>query len=421
MALSFVPNSSRAGQRFLGVVVGPTGLTGATGATGETGATGPTAGIRQTYSNNPDDGDPGAGAFRLNNTTPSLATAAFLDNADAGGATVSGILDLFDDSTSTVKGILRIEKSADPTVWAQYQVTGSVVDGTGYRKLTLQNGAGSGAFTNGDAFALTFSRTGDKGDTGDTGATGPAGAVGITGTPTTGNLTKFSSATEITNAGAISTDGTFASNSDEKVPTEKAVKTYADGLITALRNGVSATYDTLKEVADWIATTGTAALKNTGTSGNTVPLLDGANTWSAKQTFSNTIELQQAFEKVTTSGGYAIEAGAVYDFLDWGNVVFWNGNASANWTLNVRGNGSNTTNSVMGFTKSLTITTMVQQGATAYYMTGFYIDGGLRTVKWLGQSAPTAGNPNSIDVYTFTIIKTADNTYTIIGTMAKAA
>lgn len=31
---------------------------------------------------------------------------------------------------------------------------------------------------------------------------------------------------------------------------------------------------------------GTAAFKNTGTSGNTVPLLDGVNTWSGIQTFS---------------------------------------------------------------------------------------------------------------------------------------
>lgn len=31
---------------------------------------------------------------------------------------------------------------------------------------------------------------------------------------------------------------------------------------------------------------GTAAVKNTGTSGNNVPLLDGSNTWSAAQTFS---------------------------------------------------------------------------------------------------------------------------------------
>jgi hypothetical protein len=44
-----------------------------------------------------------------------------------------------------------------------FNVTGSVVDGTGYRKLTLANGAGSGAFTNGDTFAITFFRAGDKG------------------------------------------------------------------------------------------------------------------------------------------------------------------------------------------------------------------------------------------------------------------
>ena len=74
---------------------------------------------------------------------------------DAGGATVSTIFDLFDDSTTTTKGYIRFEKSGDPTKWAQFAVTGSVVDGTGYRKLTLTSGAGSGAFTNGDTFAIT--------------------------------------------------------------------------------------------------------------------------------------------------------------------------------------------------------------------------------------------------------------------------
>src|SRR5690606_29815546 len=94
---------------------------------------------------------------------------------------------------------------------------------------------------------------------------------------TTGKLLEDSSV-------AISTDGTFAADSDAKVPTEKAVKTYADGLISALRDGVSASFDTLAEIASWIGTTGTAALKNTGTSGDAVPLLNAANTWGAPQT-----------------------------------------------------------------------------------------------------------------------------------------
>jgi len=136
------------------------------GPAGPTGATGHTSGIRQVYSTTTTDSDPGAGTFRLNNATPASATAAYLDNVDAGGATVSTIFDLFDDSTTTTKGYVRFEKSGDPTKWAQFAVTGSVVDGTGYRKITLTSGAGSGAFTNGDTFAITFYRSGDKGTDG---------------------------------------------------------------------------------------------------------------------------------------------------------------------------------------------------------------------------------------------------------------
>lgn len=145
---------------------------GARGATGATGAQGPSSGIRQAYSTTTTDADPGAGTFRLNHATPASATAAYLDNVDAGGATVSTIFDLWDDSTNTVKGSIYFEKSTDPAVWARFQVTGSVVDGTGYRKLTLANGAGSGAFTNADTFSITFARAGDVGAIGgSTGAT----------------------------------------------------------------------------------------------------------------------------------------------------------------------------------------------------------------------------------------------------------
>lgn len=153
-------------------------VSGATGATGATGTTGSASGVRQTYSTTTADADPGAGTFRLNNATPSSATAAYLDNLDAGGATVSGIFDTWDDSTNTTKGLLFLQKTTDPTVWASFRVTGSVVDGTGYRKLTLSSGAGSGAFTNGDVFTLTFSPAGDAGTNGAVATPEDHGAVG---------------------------------------------------------------------------------------------------------------------------------------------------------------------------------------------------------------------------------------------------
>jgi hypothetical protein len=49
------------------------------------------------------------------------------------------------------------------------------------------------------------------------------------------------------------------------------------------------------------------------------------------------------------------------------------------------------------------------------------IDGNAVTPKWQGGSAPTAGNADSLDVYSFTIIKTAANTYTVLGSQTQFA
>lgn len=51
------------------------------------------------------------------------------------------------------------------------------------------------------------------------------------------------------NATAVDTSAALGTD-DAKVPSQKAVKTYVDGLFTAIRNGVSASFDTLKELAD---------------------------------------------------------------------------------------------------------------------------------------------------------------------------
>jgi hypothetical protein len=128
----------------------------------QTGNRGINVGFRQTYSSTTTDGDPGAGNFRLNNATIASATAAYLDNLDVGGTTVSGIIDLWDDATNAVKGSVRFVNQDDPTIWAEFQITGSVVDGTGYRKLTLQNGQSAGAFSG--TFSVSFYRSGNAGD-----------------------------------------------------------------------------------------------------------------------------------------------------------------------------------------------------------------------------------------------------------------
>lgn len=102
-------------------------------------------------------------------------------------------------------------------------------------------------------------------------------------------------------------------------------------------------------------------------------------------------------------------------------ILYYTSNATGNWTLNVRGNSSTTLNTLMNTNDSLTVVFMATQGSTAYYQTSFTIDGVAVTPKWQGATSPAAGNASSIDVYTFTIVKTGSAAYTVFGSQTRFA
>ena len=102
-------------------------------------------------------------------------------------------------------------------------------------------------------------------------------------------------------------------------------------------------------------------------------------------------------------------------------VVYITASATANGTLNIRGDGTTTLNSFMAVGESVTVVLASTNGATAYYPTAYQIDGAAITPKWVSGTAPTAGNASSIDVYTLTIIKTASATYTMLASQTKFA
>ena len=102
-------------------------------------------------------------------------------------------------------------------------------------------------------------------------------------------------------------------------------------------------------------------------------------------------------------------------------ILYYTSDATANWTLNIRGNSGTTLNDALATNDSITIVFFVTNGATAYYQTGFQIDGSSVTPKWQNGSAPSAGNVNSIDIYSFTIVKTGDAAFTAFGSQTKFA
>jgi len=97
------------------------------------------------------------------------------------------------------------------------------------------------------------------------------------------------------------------------------------------------------------------------------------------------------------------------------------GNASGNWILNVRGDGSNSLDSIMTTGEQISVVLSQPNGGTAYYPTGFHIDSVAQTPLWLGGSAPSSGNVSSTDVYVYTIIKTSAATFTVFASQNKFA
>lgn len=104
-----------------------------------------------------------------------------------------------------------------------------------------------------------------------------------------------------------------------------------------------------------------------------------------------------------------------------GTVNYWTSSASANWTFNLRGDATNSLNSLMAVGQSISFAVLVTLGGTGYVASGIQIDGAAQSVKWQSGAAPTALNPNSIDSYTITAIKTADAVFTVLATRTKYA
>jgi hypothetical protein len=120
-----------------------------------------------------------------------------------------------------------------------------------------------------------------------------------------------------------------------------------------------------------------------------------------------------------------VQASAAASTVDFNvltsQVLFYTANATADWTLNVRGDGSTALNDIMEDNQSVTITFFATQGSTGYYANVFTIDSSSVTPLWQGGSAPSAGNADSVDVYVLNITKTASATYTILGSQTQFA
>jgi hypothetical protein len=145
-----------------------------------------------------------------------------------------------------------------------------------------------------------------------------------------------------------------------------------------------------------------------------------ATTFTAQQTFNGSSSvlaatLANAAETVTVSATAA--TGTINYDVTTQSVVYYTSNASANWTMNFRASSGTALNTAMSTGQSVTVVFMATNGATAYYNNVVQIDGSTVTPKYQSGSTWTTGYPSSIDVYTYTIIKTGSATFTVLASL----
>jgi hypothetical protein len=152
-----------------------------------------------------------------------------------------------------------------------------------------------------------------------------------------------------------------------------------------------------------------ATTATTANTASTIVLRDAAGTVSNEA-------LLAPFETFATRG--AMTGTVNLDVITQG-VLYATTNATANWTLNVRGDSGTSLNTLLTNNQAITVVLINQNGTTAYYQSAMQIDGTSVTPKWSGGSAPTSGNASANDVYTLTILKTASATYTVLASVVK--
>jgi hypothetical protein len=160
----------------------------------------------------------------------------------------------------------------------------------------------------------------------------------------------------------------------------------------------------------------------TATSANTASAIvarDASGNFIAEKATLATADVTTVVE--TASIVSASATGTINIDFSTNPTVYYTGNASADWTLNVRGTSSVTLNDTLSTGQIATVTFLATIGATQRRPTVFQVDGSAVTPKWMGGTAPTTGNANSIDAYTLAIIKTGNAAFTMLASQSRFA
>ena len=126
--------------------------------------------------------------------------------------------------------------------------------------------------------------------------------------------------------------------------------------------------------------------------------------------------LQETFHNDTS----ATQGTVYHDVLTHGMVYHSTANAGNVINFSLRGDANTTFDSLIDIGKVTTFTVFSPSNNTSYYISAFLIDGSVQSVKWSSSFNSTATG-SGVDVYSYTILKTAANTFSVFGNFTNFA
>ena len=204
---------------------------------------------------------------------------------------------------------------------------------------------------------------------------------------------------------------TSATNTTQIATTEFVTSAIAD-----LSDSAPSTLNTLNELAAALGDDANFSTTVTNSIAAKLPLAGG--TLTGDVTFGEAISIERVKEKVSISTT-AVTGAQEFNAKDQ-TIVFHNADATGNYTINVRGDSSTTLNSLMDIGQVLTGVFITKYGSTAYYPTAVTVDGSAPSlIRWVGGAPSSAGTASSVCATTFSVIKTADATFTVLASQTE--
>ena len=241
----------------------------------------------------------------------------------------------------------------------------------------------------------------------------------------------------------FSTDGTMAQNSNQKVPTQAAVRTYIssadhtfNGNVTF--NGTTTTIDsqTLTVEDKNIGIGSVTSPTNTTASGGGLTLFGGADGdkefkwidsagpdyWSLNGGLLFSEKGANLYGLLKEKVSISADKLSVNTQIDVGTsaIHYRTTTETTTSTPNLRYSAGMTLNDAMNVGEALTVT-IITTAAAAGYSEHVTIDGNNVTENWIGGSAPADGGASGVDIYTYNVIKTANATFTVIANQTKTS